>query len=99
MTQYGGAGAHRVFLRQALGGDEFLRVTWHERNDVFVFSHWAGDTCSTAIPVRVSELGDLASMTVAALAQRAAIIEPKTASPWPAPDPAERSDRGVARPA
>jgi hypothetical protein len=39
MTEYGGAGAHRVFLRQALGGDEFIRVTWHEGSDVFVFSH------------------------------------------------------------
>ncbi len=97
MTEYGGAGAHRVFLRQALGGDEFLRVTWHESSDVFVFSHWLGDTCSTATPVRVAELGDLASMTVAALAQRAALAE--RSSIWPDPDPAERTDLGVARPA
>jgi hypothetical protein len=97
MTEYGGAGAHRVFLRQALGGDELLRVTWHEGSDVFVFSHWIGDTCSTATPVRVAELGDLASMTVAALAQRAALTE--QSAPWPAPDAAGRTDLGVARPA
>ncbi len=99
MTEYGGAGAHRIFLRQALGGDEFLRVTWHERKDVFVFSHWVGDTCTTATPVRVSELGDLASMTVAALARRAAVNGPLTASPWPAPDPAGLTESGLARPA
>lgn len=110
MTDYGGAGAHRVLLRQALGGDEFLRVTWHERKGVFVFSHWTGDTCTSAIPVRVSELGDLASMTVGALAQRAAsVTEPASsadpaetwaaASAWSAPDPAGVCDPGLVRPA
>ena len=98
MTEYGGAGAHRVLLRQALGGDEFLRVTWHERNDVFVFSHWAGDTCTTATPIRVAELGDLASMTVAALARRAAVT-PAATPAWPAPNPAAVTDPSVARPA
>ncbi len=87
MIEYGGAGAHRVLLRQALGGDEFLRVTWHERKDVFVFSHWVGDTCTTATPVRVSELGDLASMTVAAIGRRAAFTE-SSEPVWPPPDPA-----------
>lgn len=98
MTEYGGAGAHRVFLRQALGGDEFVRITWHEPKGVFVFSHWAGDTCTSAVPVRVSELGDLASMTVAALAQRAA-FDSSTTSAWPAPDPTGRHDPTFARPA
>ena len=99
MTEYGGAGAHRVFLRQALGGDEFVRVTWHESSDVFVFSHWAGDTCTTATPIRVAELGSLASMTVAALAQRAAATSTLTTSPWPAPNPASSVDPGLTRPA
>ncbi len=104
MTEYGGAGAHRVLLRQALGGDEFVRVTWHEHNDVFVFSLWSGATCTAATPVRVSELGELASMTVAALARRAALGGPEraavaTASPWPAPSLADRRPAGPARPA
>ncbi len=99
MTEYGGAGAHRVLLKQALGADEFLRVTWHERNDVFVFSHWLGDTCHTATPVRVSELGELASMTVAALAKRSDVTAPTTPPAWPAPDPAERFGPGLERPA
>ena len=102
MTEYGGAGAHRVLLRQALGGDEFVRVTWHEDTEVFVFSHWSGGTCTTATPVRVAELGGLASMTVAALARRAEGTEtrdvPVTDS-WPAPDPAGISDARSARPA
>ena len=97
MTTYGGDGAHRVLLRQALGADEFLRVTWHERHDVFVFSHWVGDTCHTATPVRVAELGELASMTVAALARRAEVNSPKTATAWPAPDPADQRDPGLDR--
>ncbi|MEP1123433.1 MAG: hypothetical protein ABJH68_06025 [Ilumatobacter sp.] len=87
MIEYGGAGARRVLLRQALGGDEFLRVTWHESKDVFVFSHWVGDTCTNATPVGVSELGDLASMTVAAIGRRASSIAPSVAA-WPPPDPA-----------
>ncbi len=99
MTEYGGAGAHRVLLKQALGADEFLRVTWHERNDVFVFSHWVGDTCHTATPVRVSELGELASMTVAALAKRAEVKGRTTTTAWPAPAPADRLDPGLERPA
>ncbi len=89
MIAYGGAGAHRVLLRQALGGDEFLRVTWHEHKEVFVFSHWVGDTCTTATPVRVSELGDLASMTVAAIGRRASNTD-NSEPVWPAPDPAGR---------
>ena len=86
MTDFGGRGAHRVLLRQALGGDEFVRVTWHERKGVVVFSHWSGDTCTTATPVRVDETGDLATLLVTALAQRAAAAAP-TAHAWPAPDP------------
>jgi Ser/Thr protein kinase RdoA (MazF antagonist) len=83
MTRFGGQEATRVLLRQALGGDEFLRVTWHERNDVFVFSHWEGDTCAAATPVRVTEMGDLATMMVTALGRHLA----QEASPWPAPSP------------
>lgn len=99
MTEYGGAGAHRVLLRQALGGDEFVRVTWHEGSEVFVFSHWTGGTCTTATPIRVAELGGLASMAVAALAQRAAATSTLAAARWPAPDPASIVGRGFTRPA
>lgn len=99
MTEYGGAGAHRVLLRQALGGDEFVRVTWHETKDVFVFSHWVGGTCTTATPIKVEELGGLASMTVTALAKRAAVTSAATASQWPDPDPALAVDPEFARPA
>lgn len=85
MTTFGGQGATRVLLRQALGGDEFVRVTWHEHNEVFVFSQWQGAACVAATPVRVAELGDLATMMVTALAQRAAV----GTTPWPAPAPGD----------
>lgn len=86
MTGFGGTAAHRVLLRQALGGDEFVRVTWHEDKGVVVFSHWSGDTCTTATPVRIDELGGLATMLVTAISQPIAVAAPKSA-PWPAPEP------------
>jgi hypothetical protein len=83
--EFGSEGAHRVLLHQALSDDEFLRVTWHEHNDVFVFSQWQGDTCVATTPVSVEELGDLASMRVSALSHRAKQPVPEQSS-WPAPD-------------
>ena len=48
-----------------------------------VFSHWAGDRCVAATPVRIDQLGELAELTVSALARS---VEPE---PWAAPDPAD----------
>jgi hypothetical protein len=56
-----------VFIPQALGADEFLRVTWHEHNGVFVFSHWNGKECVAATPVRIADMGEMASLVVTAL--------------------------------
>ena len=80
-----GDGRRRVLVPQALGSDEFLRVTWHESRDVMVFSHWEGDHCVAATPVRVVDLSELAELTTAAVAsgQRA---EPPA---WPAPSPSD----------
>ena len=83
MTEFGGRGAKRVLLRQALGGDEFLRVTWHERSGVLVFSSWHGDTCVSATPVRIDELGELATLIVTALADRMKRASPAWAPPSP----------------
>jgi hypothetical protein len=68
---------------QALGADEFLRVTWHETNGVIVFSHWQGARCVAATPVRIADLGELASLIVDAFA-RSVDVSVRT---WPAPDP------------
>lgn len=68
MSVAGDAERRRVFIPQALGADEFLRVTWHEQKQVIVFSHWQGDHCIAATPVRVSDIAELAELTVAALA-------------------------------
>ncbi len=71
----------RVFAPHALGADEFLRVTWHETKRIAVFSVWSGAECTAAVPVRVSDLGDLATLLRHA-------IEEQVVAGWPAPDPA-----------
>jgi hypothetical protein len=60
-------GRRRVFVPQALGADEYLRVTWHEANRVIVFSQWRGEVCVAATPVRVTETTDLATLLAEAL--------------------------------
>lgn len=82
MSVAGDAERRRVFVPQALGADEFLRVTWHEQKHLVVFSHWQGDQCVAATPVRVSDLGELAELTVTALARSLPSTPP---SDWPAP--------------
>jgi hypothetical protein len=75
---------HRVFLPQALGADEFVRVTWHDDEQVVVFSQWRGSLCVAATPVRVSEIGDLAGLLVDALgdaARRADVSRPDPSAP------------------
>jgi len=64
-------GRHRVFVPQALGSDEFLRVTWHESDRVVVFSHWQGDICVAATPVLVTDTADLTALLVDALGDAA----------------------------
>jgi hypothetical protein len=75
----------RVLIPQALGAEEFLRVTWHQQRRVMVFSHWQGDRCVAATPVRVSDVAELAELTVAALASSVR----ESAATWPAPHPAD----------
>ena len=70
----------RVLVPQALGSDEFLRVTWHEGRRLMVFSHWEGDRCVAATPVRVDGLGELAELVVTAFT-RTAIGTPDWAAP------------------
>jgi hypothetical protein len=68
----------RVLVPQALGSGEFLRVTWHESREVMVFSHWDGDRCVAATPVRVTDIAELAELTADAWASSAGAV-------WPAP--------------
>ena len=71
----------RVLVPQALGSDEFLRVTWHATRQLIVFSHWDGDHCVAATPVRITDIAELASLISQAVAQG-------TAAPaWPPPSP------------
>jgi len=70
---------------QALGSDEFLRVTCHESRDVMVFSHWESDHCIAATPVRLADLAELAELIASALASRSGDDRPA----WPAPDQSE----------
>jgi len=68
MGGHGDGERHRVLLQNALGADEFLRVTWHEGRQLVVFSHWQEGLCVAATPVRVSDIAELAELTVSALA-------------------------------
>jgi hypothetical protein len=74
---------YRVLLPQALGSDEFLRVTWHQTHQMVVFSHWQGPSCTAATPVRINDLGELASLIVDAFARGVS----NAARTWPAPEP------------
>lgn len=69
-----------MLVPQALGSDEFLRVTWHEGRRVIVFSHWDGDRCTAATPVRVADLGEVAELVVSAFTRSAMAA-------WRAPHP------------
>lgn len=80
-----GDARRRVLVPQALGSDEFLRVTWHESRQVMVFSHWDGDHCVAATPVRVADLAELAELIAGALASSDSTERPV----WPAPDKSE----------
>lgn len=71
-------------MPQALGADEFLRVTWHDGRRLMVFSQWDGDRCVAATPVRVDQLGELAELVVTAFTRSAARAET-----WPAPEGAD----------
>ncbi|MGB0113772.1 MAG: hypothetical protein WBP59_11175 [Ilumatobacteraceae bacterium] len=82
MSSTGHNERHRVFVRQALGADEFLRVTWHESRALMVFSHWEGDRCVAATPVRVADIEELAALTQQAH-HAAGDLHPA----WPAPHP------------
>lgn len=83
MEAQGDGKRHRVFVPQALGSDEFLRVTWHEARDVMVFSHWDGDRCVAATPVRVADIAELAALTADAVSGHQDRMQPS----WPAPTP------------
>ena len=71
MAEFKPARRHRVFLPQALGADEFLRVTWHESDRVVVFSHWQGERCIAASPMLVTDATDLTALLVDALGDAA----------------------------
>ena len=72
---------HRVLVPQALGSDEFLRITWHESRDVVVFSQWSGDQCTAAIPVRVSQLTEATTLLVDAVG----LSDAAATTAWPPP--------------
>jgi hypothetical protein len=74
----------RVLVPQALGADEFLRVTWHEGRRLMVFSNWQGDRCVAATPVRIDDLGEVAELVVGAFVQATT-----WSAAWPAPRAAD----------
>ena len=76
-----------MLVPQALGADQFLRVTWHDGRRLMVVSHWDGERCVAATPVRVEQLGELAELVVTAFARSgSATDDTGSADVWPAPD-------------
>ncbi len=87
------SGRRRVFATQALGADQYLRATWHADKRVVVFSQWTGSECTAAMPVRVDELGELASLLVDALSHEVQFSAPVSTSPaWAPPTLGSRVD-------
>ncbi len=80
---------HRVYLPQALGADEFVRATWHDTEQVVVFSQWRGSVCVAATPVRVADTAELAALLVDALGDAARRPEAAPGAPGP-PSPGLR---------
>ncbi len=87
--RWGVGDRRRVLIPLALGSDEFLRVTWHEGRRLMVFSHWDGDQCTAATPVRVGALSELAALVVGAVADQVGV-----ATTWPAPTAGDRVVEG-----
>lgn len=75
----------RVLVPQALGADQFLRVTWHDGRRLMVVSHWDGARCVAATPVRVDQLGELAELVVTAFARSASATAREWPEVWPTP--------------
>jgi hypothetical protein len=89
-----------VLVPQALGADQFLRVTWHAGRRVMVFSHWDSDHCVAATPVRVDDVAELAELVVSAMAQRwNEVTSGDRPVAWPAPHPGDRRADPLAEPA
>jgi hypothetical protein len=81
MTESWQGNRHRVFVPQALGADEFLRATWHESDRVIVFSHWSGNSCVAATPVRIADTPELAELLVTAVGHAVTHPEPVVVEP------------------
>jgi len=85
-----GSSRRRVLVPQALGADEFLRVTWHQHLSVLVFSQWRGATCVAAIPVRIADAAEVAELLTCAVVDHVvADRDGCGVAGWPAPHPHE----------
>jgi hypothetical protein len=71
----------RVYVPQALGGDEYLRATFHEDEAVVVISHWRGAICVAATPVKVTDAVELVVLLTQALGHAAE--HPRQPTPLP----------------
>ena len=79
-----------MLVPQALGADQFLRVTWHDGRRLMVVSHWDGPRCVAATPVRVEQLGELAELVVTAFVRSGSpTAEAWREDVWPAPTAGE----------
>ena len=57
-------------LRDARGGDRWMRVTWHDEADLVVLSLWRGDACVATFRLAPDQVPYLVNDLVAGLAAR-----------------------------
>ena len=72
MAWDGGPGRRRVFVEDARGNGQFLRVTWHAEKRQFVVSNWEDTVCVGATRIDVDDVPDLVGVLVRGLAEAAA---------------------------
>lgn len=59
-----------AILRDARGGDRWMRVTWHDEADLVVLSLWRGDACVATVRLTPEQVPALVNDLVSGLSAR-----------------------------
>ena len=74
-------GRRRVFVEDARGNGQFLRVTWHGEPQQFVVSNWVDNVCVGATRVPAAHAADLIGVLVEGLTDVANRPPPEVTAP------------------
>jgi hypothetical protein len=77
----------RALIEDARRDGAMVRVTWHERDGLFVISHWRDNVCVAASRVDVHDAGPLIGVLVDGLSSAV------NHHPEPVPQPPSRLER------